>query len=232
MKLPKSVGKLLENKLVLYFVLFLAVTNIYGYMVVENTNAIVIFIVLGLVASRFSKNMIIILGAPLIFTSFFVVGNAVKEGMENASSHVNDTPKQDQQQPVQKPKEIHTDEIHKTNPPNPHAAKPKDKSHTKDVAGEEPQKDNMTTMYKKNNRIDYAATVEDAYDDLNKILGGDGIKRLTDDTQKLITQQTQLADAMKSMSPLLDQAKTLMSGFDMKNFEGIASMAKQFGVGN
>ena len=35
--------------------------------------------------------------------------------------------------------------------------------------------------------------------DLNKIIGGDGIKRLTDDTQKLMNQQLQLAEAMKNM---------------------------------
>ena len=85
-------------------------------------------------------------------------------------------------------------------------------------------------MYKKNNRIDYASTVEDAYGDLNKILGGDGIKRLTEDTQKLMGQQMQLAEAMKSMSPLLEQAKGLMAGFDMKQFGDITAMAKQFGV--
>jgi len=79
---------------------------------------------------------------------------------------------------------------------------------------------------KKGHRVDYAATVEDAYDDLNKILGGDGIKRLTDDTQKLMGQQMQLADAMKSMSPLLDQAKSLLQGFDMENLNGLASLAK------
>ena len=89
--------------------------------------------------------------------------------------------------------------------------------------------ENMTTMNgKKKNRIDYASTIEDAYDDLNKIIGGDGIKRLTDDTQRLMGQQMQLADAMKSMSPLLEQAKTMLQGFDLKNLDGLAQMAKQF----
>ena len=94
---------------------------------------------------------------------------------------------------------------------------------------QEPTGENMTNMGKNKNRIDYAATVEDAYDDLNKILGGDGIKRLTDDTQKLMSQQMQLADAMKSMSPLLEQAKSMLKGFDLKNLDGIAGLAKSFG---
>jgi phosphoglycerol transferase MdoB-like AlkP superfamily enzyme len=81
---------------------------------------------------------------------------------------------------------------------------------------------------KKRNRIDYASTIEDAYDDLNRILGSDGIKKLTGDTQRLMNQQLQLADAMKSMSPLLEQAKGLLQGFDMKSFDGLASFAKNF----
>jgi hypothetical protein len=33
---------------------------------------------------------------------------------------------------------------------------------------------------------------------------------------------------MKSMTPLLEQAKGLIGGFDMKNFGNITEMAKQF----
>ena len=40
--------------------------------------------------------------------------------------------------------------------------------------------------------IDYASTIEDAYDELNKIIGGDGIQKLTGDTQNLMKQQMQL----------------------------------------
>ena len=84
----------------------------------------------------------------------------------------------------------------------------------------------MSTMYKKENRIDYASTVEDAYDDLNKILGGNGIKQLTDDTQNLMKQQLQLADAMKSMTPLMEQAQNLLQGFDMKSLSSLAGLTK------
>ena len=79
---------------------------------------------------------------------------------------------------------------------------------------------------KKSNRIDYASTVEDAYDDLNSILGSDGVQRLTHDTHKLMEQQVKLADAMKNMAPLIESAKSLMSGFDfnsLNNFGGIAA---------
>jgi hypothetical protein len=87
--------------------------------------------------------------------------------------------------------------------------------------------------------IDYASTVEDAYDDLNKVLGGDGIKRLTGDTQRLMQQQMQLAKAMEGMTPLIQgmaplmkQAQSLLGGMGSKEGLGeMMEMAKKFSGG-
>ena len=90
--------------------------------------------------------------------------------------------------------------------------------------------------------IDYASTVEDAYDELNKILGSDGIKRLTSDTQNLMKQQLQLAESMKSMQPLIagmapimEQAKGLLGNLgDTGNLGNLSKIAEKFssGLGN
>jgi hypothetical protein len=81
---------------------------------------------------------------------------------------------------------------------------------------------------KKRNRIDYASTVQDAYEDLNGMLGQDGIKGLTLDTNRLIEQQAQLASAMKNMTPLVKTAKELLNGFNFEGMNEISNMAKQF----
>jgi hypothetical protein len=84
--------------------------------------------------------------------------------------------------------------------------------------------------------IDYASTVEDAYDELNKIIGGDGIKKLTSDTQNLMQQQLQLAEAMKGMTPMIEQMEPFlktasqfmgMGGPDSGGLAGISKMAEQ-----
>lgn len=253
MKMPSSVSKLLENKYVLYFVFFLAITNVFGYMVMGNLNAVILFVLVGYLVYCFNKNMIIVLTVPLILTSIFMSSGAIKEGLENATATAptataapatpaaptaptTSTPVAPA--PVQKKPTATVAASAKPTPtlPAPIIEPEQQQQHAKAEA-EEPQGHEqstehagMTTMYKKNNRIDYASTVEDAYGDLNKILGGDGIKRLTEDTQKLMGQQMQLAEAMKSMSPLLEQAKGLMAGFDMKQFGDITAMAKQFGA--
>jgi len=89
-----------------------------------------------------------------------------------------------------------------------------------------------------NNPIDYQSTIEDAYSDLNKIIGGDGIKKLTSDTQGLMKQQLQLAEAMKNMGPLiqgmgplLKQAEGLIGGMGEGGINNIAALAKKFTSG-
>ena len=84
----------------------------------------------------------------------------------------------------------------------------------------------MHLLMLKHNQYDYFSTLEDAYGDLNNILGKDGIKNLTSDTQKLMDQQMQLAEALKGMGPLIGDAKKMLAGMDIS---GLTDMAKSFG---
>ena len=240
MKIPRSVTNLLENKYVLYIVFFLAVSNVLGYIMTGKTKSVIAFILIAYLVSLFSKNMIIILAVPLFVISFLMAGNHIREGLVNNEKKESEKGKEkeepEKEEPVKKapvkkitpPKKIDHQIIDGSDLPETEPTDVSVPEGSEDL--DNTPKSGMTTMYKKNNRIDYASTVENAYDDLNKILGGDGIKRLTGDTQKLMGQQMQLAEAMKSMTPLLGQAKELLKGFDLKNLGDITSMAKSFGV--
>lgn len=268
MKVARTISKLLENKYVLYVVLFLAITNLLGYMMMGNVNALVFFILVAFLTSNFSKNMIVVLLTPLVLTSLLMVGAKVKEGLESmgkmtvpeaeaAKKKVDEAPTSTQEEKDKAAKDLLDAKAEETKkagaseatpaaPPTPEASVAALSNSIAGGAAAEQAKgaidaspstgtvdkpaSAMTTMYKKGNRIDYASTVEDAYGDLNKILGGDGIKNLTSDTQRLMDQQMQLAEAMKGMSPLLDQAKSMLQGFDMKNLDSLAGMAKSFGA--
>jgi septal ring factor EnvC (AmiA/AmiB activator) len=242
MKIPKSFSKMLENKYVLYFVLVVTLINLLGYMMLGNFNAIIFFILAAFLTANFSKNMIVVLSVPLILTSVFMVGKAVKEGFEEMKpldERMKDIDKQI------KDKKGQVDELIKSGiTTDDDKKKLKDlnndiddlnkqrekllteKNEKTDDNKDDKKSEQMSTMYKKENRIDYASTVEDAYEDLNKILGGNGIKQLTDDTQHLMKQQMQLADAMKSMTPLMEQAQSLLKGFDMKSLSSLAGLTK------
>jgi hypothetical protein len=187
MNLQKSFSKFLVNPIALKVVSAIAIINFLGYLVLGNTTAVIYFILFGLIVSYFSKNMILILGVPLLIVNLFAVGkktaegfNLMREGMETKKKEGMKTKKKEGMQ--------------KNN-----------KKQSNDEAFEVGRKKG-----KGGYNIDYASTVEDAYDELNKIIGGDGVKRLTSDTQGLMKQQLQLTSAMSDMQPMIDQMGPLM----------------------
>jgi hypothetical protein len=61
-----------NNSFLLYVLIFLSVTNLVGYLIMGNLNAPVYFVLIGLLASFFSKNMAFILLTALILSNLFV----------------------------------------------------------------------------------------------------------------------------------------------------------------
>jgi hypothetical protein len=212
MKLNSAVSKFLTNKWVLNIVAFLALLNVIGYIVIGNLNSVLYFIVFAVLIRYFSKNMTIILGVPLVIVNLLAIKGNVLEGMENKDEN-----KQEQiNDMVKKNNSSASSAINTTTL----AATSNDTS-TSDNSGGEQQGFESGRRKNRGNNIDYATTIEDAYDELNNILGSDGIQRLTSDTQGLMKQQMQLAEAMKnvgpmmqSLSPMVEQLKGMMGSMN------------------
>ncbi len=205
MKLNSAVSKFLTNKWVLNIVALLALFNVIGYAVMGNINAVLYFIVFAVLVRYFSKNMIIVLGVPLLIVNLLSMRGNMLEGMDN---------KQDTDNTSNDQKKIDTIVNNNMNKPDPKTgqglpmqplehANDSDNVATQSTGGEQ---QGFEAGRRKNRGydIDYATTVEDAYDELNNILGSDGIQRLTSDTQNLMKQQMQLAKAMESMGPMME----------------------------
>lgn len=254
-----KVPKFLTNKYVLYLVVFLSITNMIGYLVMGNLNSLIYFLIIGLITSIFTQNMCIILLSALVLSNILIAGqNSYTEGFtdtktSSTTTTTNSPTTNSQMTNQKKPVTIQKKTTKMTNTSNvgklatPINDGPMEETEesidTTKNTDTEPTTDEafevgMENSTKKNYRVDYASTIEDAYGQLNQILGSDGIKRLTDDTQNLLKQQIQLADAMKSMgplisnmAPLIEQTKGLMNGvggFDIKNLGSFASLAKGF----
>ena len=94
MKLPRQFSSLFKNlitnKYVLYLVAFLALTNVLGYMMLGQLQCVILFILIGYIATHFSKNMVIVLLAPLIVVNFLascvVAGKIMKEGFTEGNT--------------------------------------------------------------------------------------------------------------------------------------------------
>ena len=237
MSIENTISKIFTNKIVLYIVFIISALNIIGYLYSGNTNAVIYFIILGVLVSYFSKNMIIILLIPLIFVNLYV-GSQTQlknvEGMVNNENQESETPEDEEEK---KPEENGLESVGENAGETGDSSNPLMDSLSPTAPTGESFKNK-----KDKHKLDYSATLSDTYDHLNQILGSEGMKSLTSDTKKLMEQQKELAESMKgiqplisSMGPLLKQAQGFLGGMNGldggKGIEGLSDMMKKFTEG-
>jgi len=209
-KVPKM-DKLLNDKNVLYVVFVLAILNLLGYLLVRNTEALAFFLIVGFLTTYFSKNMIIVLAVAMVSTSLFnsTRTRTVKEGMSSQRGEAKDTLKSKMQEKKQEKKQ---------------------EVNSNDYTPENKKSDVSTSAStKKNNRIDYAGTLEEAYTKLSETVGEGGIEGLTSQTETLLNQQKELMDNISGMQPFLKTADSFMKNLDLSGLEGLGGMLSKLG---
>jgi len=240
MKLPNGVSKMFTNKRTLQVVSVLALLNVIGYAVMKKYNIVLFFILIGLFVRVFSKNMILVLGFALLLSNIYALylfrkveglrnkdNNDTQDNTNNTNTNTNNTKK-----PVLPPSTSSTSSN----------STPIMMPLSQEVASNIADKSGFEVGRRKNggNKIDYATTIEDAYDQLNQILGSDGIKSLTNDTQRLMQQQMELAKSMEAMTPLIkgimpmaEKAQEMMKSMDTGSggLGNLMEMAKKMGGG-
>jgi hypothetical protein len=93
----KMANQLLQSRIVLYIVFFLAVVYLFGLMLREDIPFTVIFLLIGFLTSFFSKNMIVILLTTILATWLIRVsiGFNRREGMEDKTEETADADKKE-----------------------------------------------------------------------------------------------------------------------------------------
>jgi hypothetical protein len=241
-----------QNKIVLYGSLILVLLSILRHLSNRNINAIILMALIGLITSYFSKNMIIILITA--FASVFVLelmgspgvteGMSTKEGAENEGDDTADeetaedektenlTNKKEGASNKGKEKKKPEDDTEGNTGMDTADKKNKNKQGMSPLspANYDGKKDDDEKVGVKNgNRIDYASTLEQAYDNIENIIGEDGVRGLTDQTKSLMHQQQQLMNNMKEMGPLLKSAEGFMEQITGNGgIQGITNMLQGF----
>lgn len=239
MSFVKECSKLLTNKYFLYFIVFLASTNVLGYIVTNKINAIIFFILVSLLTYQFSKNMAVILLVAIIATNFLMVNKRMREGLEgldnktdNATTSDNTTTSDNLTQnalnkisnidpvianaiPIVKDDQTTSPPLDPNN--NDLNNKSKEKTAPIGVGSSVSNKQSSKTSEHFGPRLDYAKTIEDSYQNLDQLLGSESIQQLTNDTQKLMSQQQNLFNTMQQMAPMIEGAKNMLGGFDIKS---------------
>jgi hypothetical protein len=243
MNLQKTFSSLMTNKYFLYFIVVLSAVNIIGYLTMNNTDAVIFFALLGFITFNFSKNMTIVLLVSMIATNLFMVSKPFTsfeafgdvsggpsnyrpgvgrgkndnsddvsgglDGMTNAGDVVEE--EEEEEKKEKKEKMVPKKKVEKL-------------SSRKNNEGF----DLSPAPVKKSSHIDYASTLEDAYKNLEKMLGNGGLQNLTADTKKLMDQQTKLFNSMENITPMLAQAQQMMKGMDVDSINKFAGSAKSF----
>jgi hypothetical protein len=249
MSFASEASKLLTNKYFLYFMIFLAATNVLGYLVTNKLNAVIFFVLVSLLTHQFSKNMAVVLLVALIATNFLMANKMMREGFEaDASSDspslekaadrdpqiakvlpiVKQSRNNDEVKRLQESDGTKTTVRNKTvstalsengtidDPNNLNLNQITEDPNAPEGVGE--QMSNKKGKNKNENfgpRLDYAATIEQSYQNLDSLLGSDSIKQLTGDTQKLMQQQQNLFNTMNQMVPVLEGARSMLTKIDM-----------------
>ena len=73
-------------------------------------------------------------------------------------------------------------------------------------------------------RIDYANTMKQSMNNLQDMLGTDGMKGLAAETKKLVSQQKELVDSLGQMAPVLNSAKSTLDSLNLPDMKGITNI--------
>jgi len=277
MSFASEAAKLLTNKYFLYFIAFLAVSNVIGYLVSNKLNAVVFFVLVCILAYNFSKNMAVVLIIAIIATNLLMVNKTMregfKEGEENMDATATDTTTTDAtdttdttatddsasatatpapiKQAAQKLKaKLPAEQQEKINTTVANA-KANAEAKKATVTGTTGTTGTTTTEEEvegfaasgsgyngtkrgaiggpaKASRIDYSTTLEQAYDNLDKMLGSGGLNNLSADTNKLMEQQQKLFSTVDKMLPMIDKAQGMLQGLDMDKINSLVGMTEKF----
>ena len=202
---------LLKNKNFLYFVLFIASVNTFGYLMMRQTEAVMLFALVGFLTTFFTKNMIIVLLTAIVVTNVYagtVLGVRIKEGMESKSDVDEDEDEDDEgkegmdHEEGEKKKKGKKEGMPSLKPADvpPNGKKPK---------------------------LDPAGTLEAAYDNLDKLLDSGAIDKMSSETQNLASQQDKLMKNIDRLEPMLGVAEGMMEKMGNLNISGMEKRIKK-----
>ncbi len=208
-------NKLVNNKITLYVVAIIALITLLGNIINSEFSAVLLFFLVGGIAYCFTKNMTIVLGSSIVVTTvatmsrgFFIYQEGLIEDMSGGG--IPSEPTSDVKKPIKskKPTEIPDKE-------DPEALT----QLTPALVNNIPNKDQMQKQLGK------ATEMEQAYDNLENIMGKDNIQSISSDTKDLIKQQNELIKQLKTMTPALNDAMSSIGNLDLSKLTSMFSSA-------
>ena len=236
-------NKIFNNQITLFIVSAIAFISLYRYIIIYEFSAVLLFFIIAGLAYSFTKNMTIVLGSAFLATFIVSMFKGFKEGNTNmvesiVESSGNTVPTTTQAQSpttgtatgTQAPTTTTTQAT--TTVPGaaslqqslgalagPPGTATNSASPPKDTYQNQipltPGLYNMPNKEQMAKQLGKATETEQAYDNLEKIMGSKNIQAMSSDTKDLIRQQNDLIKQLKSMTPALNEAMNALGGLDL-----------------
>jgi hypothetical protein len=208
-------NKLVNNKITLYVVAIIALITLLGNIINSEFSAVLLFFLVGGIAYCFTKNMTIVLGSSIVVTTvatmsrgFFIYQEGLVSDMSGGG--IPSEPTSDVKKPIKPKKPTETPDKE-----DPEALT----QLTPALVNNIPNKDQMQKQLGK------ATEMEQAYDNLENIMGKDNIQSISTDTKDLIKQQNELIKQLKTMTPALNDAMSSIGNLDLSKLTSMFSSA-------
>lgn len=199
------VNRLLQNKFLLYFIALIALLDILGYIIKKEYMAVLLFYLVSMITYFYTKNMTIVLSMGLIITTIIHI---LKDRMNltEGFKHDNHKNKKKLKAPFSNKKKSTTKSGYQNN------------IKLKPSMINTPSKDDISKQLGK------ADEMEKAYDSLEKVVGENGIKSMSNSTKELVKQQKDLVKNLKEITPALDEAVSAVNKIDLSKIMGSFNM--------
>lgn len=189
---PINFSPLLQNKVVLYFTLFVSIAYIFFFLQTGDFQSVFVFLCIGFITTFFSDNMIVVLLCALVGTHLILIITKVQEGLEGGKGAKGEKDEKD----VKDAEDTKQSKQSKQNDGEPQKDSGKSDSDNKDNANFE-QDDEFGGM-----------TPEEVKDVLRKR------KDIQDDLKGILGLQDQIMKGVKDMEPLMNQADSFMKKYE------------------
>jgi hypothetical protein len=240
MGFTKNVAVALQHPYFLYFMAFVAATNVLGFLVTRQWLAIVCFGLLALVTSWATQEKALILLAAVLGTHLWMSSSNLQEGLQNALPS-SSTPADPSTSPMSSTPSVSSKATVSATPAPangtvlavpaaPSVAPVKDSNNpslnqvTSSPTDPQPAEESVSkpaatkksgTKSAMSNRVDFASSAHTQYQHLEKMLGSPAIQQLSSDTKDLMTKQQELFHTMNSMVPMLEGAQSMLEKFNI-----------------
>ena len=196
----------LNSRVLLYFIFFLSITDIILFTASKEYGSVIVFILIGLLTSFFSKNMMVIFTMALVGTNILRFGNEIRiEGMAESMD-------EDEEDPADKLDAELKKEMKEENFDDDDL----DKYLSAKKAPSAAPVLNVPKGTDPSKKAPAPAPAPAASDKKSKESMVD-LDTLDEQTNMLLKNQKKLLEKMENLNPLLDNADKFMQNFNVAN---------------